>query len=78
MGFSVRNEDWRYTEWVLFRPNYNEPDWDSLEATEFYDLSLDPEETVNLIDDADYAGYIDTMSKHLHNGWRDDGIKQPE
>jgi iduronate 2-sulfatase len=65
MGYSLRNERYRYTVWVgnNFRSNvpYKEK---LLVATELYDYNNDPLETVNLANDIKYAA----ISKRLKEG----------
>jgi hypothetical protein len=43
MGYSMRTDRYRYTEWVLFEyaPEYK-PDWTKVNGTELYDHAFDP------------------------------------
>ena len=62
MGYSVRTDRFRYTEWV---------DWQTgdLKATELYDHEVDPLETTNVSDNEDYAGSLQKMAEILTTGW---------
>ena len=71
MGYTMRTNDFRYTEWVKFigAPEYK-PDWNSLFGVELYDHSKDPEENVNVAHKKEYQDMVKTLSKELHDGWR--------
>ena len=71
MGYSVRVDTSRYTEWVGFDHINFAPIWDVVNATELYDHSIDPEENVNRADDPSYADMRDSLREILHRGWRD-------
>ena len=62
MGYSVRTDRFRYTEWV---------DWQTgdLKATELYDHEVDPLEATNVSDNEDYAGSLQKMAETLAAGW---------
>ena len=63
MGYSVRTDRFRYTEWV---------DWETFElkATELYDHERDPGESRNVAEDAGYAEVRSEMAAILEAGWR--------
>lgn len=71
MGYSIRTEKYRYTEWAKFKyyPKYK-PDWNRLSGVELYDHTSDPEENYNRIFDKRYNDIIKELSKTLHKGWR--------
>ena len=71
MGYSVRVDTARYTEWVGFNLADFTPIWDIVNATELYDHTIDPEENVNRADDPSYADVRDSLREILHRGWRD-------
>lgn len=55
MGYTLRTERWRYTEW---KPG----------LSELYDEANDPDETVNLADRAEYAAQVTRLSRQLREG----------
>lgn len=71
MGYSIRTDAYRYTEWPKFKyaPLY-QPDWEILAGVELYDHVKDPEENVNRAFHPDYAGIRHTLRKMLRAGWR--------
>ena len=71
MGYSVRTETLRYTEWVKFyyAPHYR-PDWNTLYGVELYDHTNDPEENNNVADDLSYSSTKQKLSRQLRAGWR--------
>ena len=71
MGYSMRTERYRYTEWVHFngKPLY-QPLWNISYGTELYDHGNDAEENWNRANDSDYKDIRETLSKELHAGWR--------
>ena len=62
MGYSVRTDRYRYTEWV---------NWETRElaATELYDHQHDPAETRNVTAQEDYADQREKMAAILDAGW---------
>lgn len=52
MGYSVRTDRFRYTEWRAFGD-------DTIVARELYDHANDPQESVNVIDDAEFKDQIE-------------------
>lgn len=71
MGYTVRTERFRYTEWVEFNyaPLYA-PNWDKLIGAELYDHTSDSEENYNGADDHKYEQVRSELSKLLRKGWR--------
>ena len=65
MGYSVRSQTYRYTEWVRFNRRSFKPVWRELAAAELYDHSVDPGEDVNVADDPRYVEVRDMLSKVL-------------
>ena len=70
MGYSVRVDTSRYTEWVEFNLTNFTPIWDTVNVTELYDHSIDPEENVNRADDPSYVEIRALLREILHSGWR--------
>ncbi|KAK6172185.1 hypothetical protein SNE40_015903 [Patella caerulea] len=71
MGYSVRNDKFRYTEWVQFnrKPSFK-PNWNILYGAELYDHTTDPGENFNRADEAEYHDHRVTLMGLLHKGWR--------
>ena len=71
MGYSMRTDRYRYTEWVQFEyaPRYK-PKWDKVFGVELYDHVLDPDENVNVYAEPSLKPLVKGLSKMLHQGWR--------
>lgn len=71
MGYTMRTDQYRYTEWVAFddAPDYG-PNWARLRAAELYNNTADADENYNRADDGDYSSIRSYLSTMLHNGWR--------
>ena len=70
MGYTMRDDRYRYTEWVDYDENIHQPDWDGLLAVELYDHDIDPDENFNIADDPNMLTTVLELSGHLHRGWR--------
>lgn len=70
MGYSIRTDRYRYTEWVKFNNMNFIPNWDEQVAVELYDHLLDPEENDNLADVSGLEFIKKQLSKKLRLGWR--------
>ncbi|ELU09360.1 hypothetical protein CAPTEDRAFT_171703 [Capitella teleta] len=68
MGYTMRTDRFRYTEWVKFR-DYK-PEWQKLFGVELYDHKIDPEENNNVAAAAAYAPATKQLSAQLRAGWR--------
>lgn len=71
MGYTMRTDKYRYTEWVGFSgpPNYK-PDWSNVQGIELYDHQADPEENHNVAHHHENVQITQDLSKMLHDGWR--------
>lgn|SRR6218665_110545 len=75
MGYSIRTDRYRYTEWIRRSKQRSE---DSVRgsrlrivhAVELYDHLVDPDETVNVADDPAYGRDQVQLSRALTAGWR--------
>lgn len=65
MGYSVRTNRYRYTEWIRFNNETFKRDWKKNYGTELYDYVLDPEETDNLNLRPEYKSIKKQLSKEL-------------
>ncbi|XP_045187718.2 iduronate 2-sulfatase-like [Mercenaria mercenaria] len=72
MGYTMRTEQYRYTEWPAFRydPHYT-PNWKKLSGVELYDHEVDPDENINRADDDAYTDIKTNLSLQLRQGWMD-------
>ena len=62
MGYSMRTNRYRFTEWRVSGTDFRE--------YELYDHERDPEENVNLAVEPQYQPLIEQLKKQLHAGWR--------
>ena len=58
MGYSIRTDQFRYTEWRDFKS-------DRVIARELYDHDKDPLETVNVIGDDGYQKWLSDLEMEL-------------
>lgn len=70
MGYSIRTQRYRYTEWIDFDFSTNTPDWTALRDQELYDLTADFEQNFNVVSDSGYSGVVSELSAALQSGWR--------
>lgn len=68
MGYSLRTERYRYTEWhdEGYR-SYKPYEESTIVARELYDYEVDPLETKNLVDEAEYASVVKELKNKLKN-----------
>ncbi|KAK2149046.1 hypothetical protein LSH36_471g06066 [Paralvinella palmiformis] len=73
MGYTMRTDRYRYTEWVHYLRTWNANEkwdygihWDSPRGVELYDHRMDPEENVNRANDPKYSTVRRTLSDKLH------------
>ena len=59
-GYSIRTEQYRYTEWG----------YKGKLGRELYDYDVDPDETVNIVDYPENEELVAHLSEQLHAGWR--------
>ena len=77
MGYSVRSDQWRYTEWVAFNNTLALPDWTALYGVELYSHQASPVpdatfdyDNVNVAADPAHAALVANLSIALRAGWR--------
>lgn len=70
MGYSMRTETYRYTEWVGFDHQSFKMNWADCHAKELYDHSTDPTEDHNLAIFPQYLSLVSQLARQLHAGWR--------
>lgn len=62
MGYSMRTDRYRFTEWLVPGTDF--------QAYELYDHQSDPNENVNLAVAAEHKQLVDELKRQLHNGWK--------
>ena len=70
MGYSIRTQRFRYTEWVkmgLCATHYRR---DHVKKKELYDHRVDPGESINLFRYKAYQTVLESLHDHLVAGWR--------
>ncbi|KAL8599536.1 hypothetical protein ACOMHN_066534 [Nucella lapillus] len=70
MGYTMRTDLYRYTEWVGFDPESFIANWSQVFATELYMHEADPSEDKNVASFPQYAQLVDKLSAKLRKGWR--------
>ena len=75
MGYTMRTDDYRFTQWVKFDRTTATPMWSEVWGTELYDHSQSStffnDENINLANNPDMKDKVDELSKMLQAGWRD-------
>jgi iduronate 2-sulfatase len=68
MGYSLRNNQYRFTEWVGNYFNTAKPfNAADIKGVELYDLKNDPKETTNLANDPKHKKVVDELAAQLHS-----------
>ena len=70
MGYTMRTDKYRYTEWPEFSFSTHTPDWSKLHGIELYDHTLDPDENINKAEDPAYITVKQELKSKLRAGWR--------
>ncbi|XP_063530604.1 iduronate 2-sulfatase [Cydia strobilella] len=65
MGYSIRTNNYRYTEWVSFNHTLFTKDWNKLYGLELYDHTTDPYEAYNVVSKRKYRRIRKHLSKLL-------------
>lgn len=83
MGYSIRTNTYRYTEW--HKNGYNTSktyDENNIEFIELYDFEKDALETINLINDEKYSEVVkllkEKLVKHLNKLNKKNNLKKYE
>ena len=74
MGYTLRTEQYRYTEWVGYDTKTHSPQWSVQHGSELYDFVQDPNETMNHVNDPKMSKLVNQLSSQLHTGWRNSTI----
>ena len=70
MGYTMRTDQQRYTEWVGYDLPTFTADWSQVYARELYVYSSDPDEDVNVAEVGAFRALRQTLSRQLRAGWR--------
>ncbi|XP_078683798.1 iduronate 2-sulfatase-like [Branchiostoma floridae x Branchiostoma belcheri] len=70
MGYSMRTEQYRYTEWVTFNSKTFKPDFDRVAARELYLHDTDDLEDHNVAGKSEHSQLVKLLSQQLRKGWR--------
>ena len=74
MGYTVRVDKYRYTEWVKFNRDTAEPDWTDVWGVELYNythpVKFFNQDNSNLAKDPAMASIVQEMKQTLRAGWR--------
>ncbi|KAK7097573.1 hypothetical protein V1264_004527 [Littorina saxatilis] len=68
MGYTLRNPEYRYTEWVYYNHTAYTMDWTQLYGRELYVHTTDPAEDNNVAAQSAYQAVVEQLSKQLHQG----------
>ncbi|MBK1876694.1 sulfatase [Pelagicoccus mobilis] len=67
MGYAVRDERYRYVEWFRAGNTNDRYNKKSVVSRELYDYEKDPMETVNVVDDPEYAAVVRQMKQRMRS-----------
>jgi len=71
MGYSMRTDKYRYTEWIFYDDAAHQPLWKRNRLyAELYNHVTDPEENNNVAEDERYSTIRKRLHRQLRNGWR--------
>lgn len=70
MGYSIRTQQHRYTEWIKFNHTSFLADWSTVYGKELYDHLIDPLENMNLALRPELSYVVSSLRKKLIAGWR--------
>jgi len=62
MGYSMRTDRYRFTEWLVRGTDFR--------AYELYDHQSDPDENINLAVATEHKPLVDELKRKLHSGWK--------
>ncbi|ELU17681.1 hypothetical protein CAPTEDRAFT_166110 [Capitella teleta] len=69
MGYAMRTQEHRYTEWLTYDAGTYTPTA-NIHSRELYDHVIDPDENVNRVNYPEYASIVKELHSVLHAGWR--------
>ena len=74
MGYSIRVDQYRFTEWYRFNRTTATPNFTDIWGTELYNHTEPTvffnDENINMANQTDMKGLVESLRKMLHAGWR--------
>ena len=74
MGYSIRTDHYRFTEWYRFNRSTAVPHWNLVWGTELYDHTQPArffnDENKNLASQWEMKSLVEELRKQLQDGWR--------
>lgn len=74
MGYTIRVDQYRFTDWVRFNHTTATPHWDEVWGTELYNhtqpTTFFNDENVNLATNPNMQSLVKELRQQLHAGWR--------
>jgi hypothetical protein len=74
MGYTIRVDKYRFTDWYRFNRNTSKPNFDEIWGTELYDHSgtatFFNDENINLADRPEMKETVAELRKLLQAGWK--------
>lgn len=70
MGYSIKTQQYRYTEWVKFNISTFTPNWKKVYGRELYDHYIDSQENMNIADRSELSEIVQNLRHKLILGWR--------
>ena len=74
MGYSIRVDQYRFTEWYRFNRTTATPNFTDIWGTELYNHTEPTvffnDENINMAHQSDMQGLVHTLRIMLHAGWR--------
>lgn len=68
MGYSMRTERYRNTEWVHFNMSTNTRNWSQKYGVELFNYKTDPLENINVVSRLQYKAIVSQFQDQLHGG----------
>ena len=75
LGYTVRDKQFRYTEWLNFNNKTFCPDFKTILGKELYHIVKDPENNENVVGKAEYTEVVHKYSSLLRVAWGGDCLK---
>lgn len=70
MGYTMKTDKYRYTEWVGYDKVSYTPNWSHVLGSELYVHDTDPFEFHNVVNEEQHKTTVQQLSQKLRDGWR--------